>query len=44
MTYNAEKNLTSLYVGGKKFLTPEVWEKIMTLTKSPIPPSPTTER
>ena len=26
---------------GKKFLTPEVWEKILTQTKSPIPPSST---
>ena len=26
---------------GEKFLTPEVWEKILTQTKSPIPPSST---
>ena len=33
MTYNAEKkNLTPLHVG-EKFLTPEVWEKILTQTK-----------
>ena len=41
MTYNAEKNLTLLYVGGGGgILTPEVWENIIT-SKSPIPPSPT---
>ena len=34
-----KKNLTPLYVR-EKFLTPEVWEKIIT-SKSPIPPSPT---
>ena len=27
-------------MSGKKFLTPEVWEKILTQTKSPIPPPP----
>ena len=33
MTCNAEKkNLTPLHVG-EKFLTPEVWEKILTQTK-----------
>ena len=38
--YNAEKNSYTVICGGKKFLTPEVWEKSIT-SKSPIPPSPT---
>ena len=28
-------------MAGKKFLTLEIWEKILTQTKSLIPPSPT---
>ena len=37
MAYNAEKkNITPLYVGEKN-LTPEVWGKILTQIKSPIP-------
>ena len=39
MTYNAEKKSYSV-MWGKKFLTPEVWEKII-ISKSPIPPSST---
>ena len=39
MTYNAEKILHR-YMRGEKFLTLEVWEKIIT-SKSPISRSPT---
>ena len=39
MAYNAEKNLTSLYVKKKNILSPEIWgTKILTQTKTPIPP------
>ena len=41
MTYIMLKKLLHRYMSGKKFLTPEVWEKLLTQTKSPIPPSPT---
>ena len=44
MTYNAEKKFLHRYMrerGGGGFLTPEVWEKIIT-SKSPIPPPPQT--
>ena len=34
------KKILHCYMWGKKCLTPEVWEKIIT-SKSPIPPSPT---
>ena len=34
------KKILHRHVWGKKFLTPEVWEKIIT-SKSPIPHSPT---
>ena len=41
MTYNAEKNLTPLYVGEKISNLGEVWEKILPIqtksVKSPIP-------
>ena len=30
MTYNTEKKILHLYMWGKKFLTLEVWEKIIT--------------
>ena len=36
-----EKKSFTVYMWGKKFSTPEVWEKIITSTKSPIHPSPT---
>ena len=38
--YNTEKKILHRYLSGNKFLTLEVWEKILTQTKSPIPPSP----
>ena len=45
MTYNAEKNLTPLYVGEKISNCRELWEKILPIqtksVKSPIPYSPT---
>ena len=44
MTYNAEKNLTPLYVGENISNSREVWEKILPQTKSvksPLPHSPT---
>ena len=36
--YNTEKKILHRYMSGNKFLTLEVWEKILTQTKSPIPP------
>ena len=41
MTYNAKKKVFHCYMWGKKFITPEVWEKIIASTKSCIHPSPT---
>ena len=35
--YNAEKK-SYIVCQGKKTLSPEVWEKVLTQTKSPIPP------
>ena len=37
MTHNAEKNILHRRMRGKKILTPEVWEKMIT-SKSPISP------
>ena len=39
--YNAEKKILLRYMSGEKFVVPEVWEKILTQTKSPIPRSST---
>ena len=36
MTYNAEKKSYTI-ICWEKILTPEVWGKILTQTKSPIP-------
>ena len=41
MTYNTKKTVFHRYMWGKKFLTPEVWEKIIISTKSRIHASPT---
>ena len=41
MTYNTKKKVFHRYMWGKKFLTPEVWEKIIISTKSRIHPFPT---
>ena len=41
MTYNAEKKSYTVICQGKKFLTPEVGEKIIS-SKSPISPLPHT--
>ena len=41
MTYNAEKKSYTVICRGKKFPTPEVLEKTISSTKSPVPPSPT---
>ena len=41
MTYNTKKKVFHRYMWGKKFLTPEVWEKIIISTKSRIHASPT---
>ena len=41
MTYNTAKNVFHRYMWGKKFLAPEVWEKIIISTKSRIHASPT---
>ena len=40
MTYNAEKNLTPLYVREKNFQLQRFGKKILARTKSPIPPPP----
>ena len=41
MTYNTKKKVFHRYMWGKKFLTPEVWEKVIISTKSRIHASPT---
>ena len=41
MTYNTKKKVFHRYMWAKKFLTPEVWEKIIISTKSRIHASPT---
>ena len=39
MTYNAEKKSYTVICEGKKFLTPEVWEKncYLKITHTPLP-------